>query len=294
MVPYVLLDASDENPRPEKSAPMNIELSLFDVVEEIKATVGKRCPAVVSRADILIYAMRDASTILSNDRVNFDVPAGIMDLGLVPPPPSVTHRPHLTPHRRPPQPQDRREAVKRGRRERGKEGREEKEKKEREKKIKKPNMWDPADVTSAKPIKNKSILPMGLFMTDYTSLKLLVEAAFEISCSWEKLSQTGPKPVSSPQRGPYHVKNSPERLADPGPFTTSKWSVTNKSPAALGIRERRLVFAFGSVKNSPATAAAAGATASLIPPRLFPREQWKCTTRECRQILRKDTEVFIS
>ncbi|XP_006645788.2 peroxidase 2-like [Oryza brachyantha] len=78
----VLLDASDENPRPEKSAPVNIGLSAFDVLEEIKAAVEKRCPGVVSCADILVYAARDAGRILSDGRVDFDVPAGRLD-GLV-------------------------------------------------------------------------------------------------------------------------------------------------------------------------------------------------------------------
>ncbi|XP_062208401.1 peroxidase 2-like [Phragmites australis] len=75
----VLLDASYENPHPEKDAPVNIGLAAFDLLEEIKASVEKRCPEVVSCSDILIYAARDAASILSNGNVHFDVPAGRLD-----------------------------------------------------------------------------------------------------------------------------------------------------------------------------------------------------------------------
>ncbi|KAL6626315.1 hypothetical protein ACP70R_030041 [Stipagrostis hirtigluma subsp. patula] len=75
----VLLDASHENPHPEKVAPVNIGLAAFDLLEEIKAAVEKRCPGVVSCSDILIYAARDAGSILSNGHIHFDVPAGRLD-----------------------------------------------------------------------------------------------------------------------------------------------------------------------------------------------------------------------
>jgi len=75
----VLLDASSDNPHPEKEAPVNIGLAAFDVLEEIKAAVEKRCPGVVSCSDILIYAARDAASALSNGHVHFAVPAGRLD-----------------------------------------------------------------------------------------------------------------------------------------------------------------------------------------------------------------------
>ncbi|RLM92791.1 peroxidase 1 precursor [Panicum miliaceum] len=75
----VLLDASYDNPHPEKVAPVNIGLAAFDLMEEIKAVVEDRCPGVVSCSDLLIYAARDASSILSNGHVHFDVPAGHLD-----------------------------------------------------------------------------------------------------------------------------------------------------------------------------------------------------------------------
>jgi peroxidase len=75
----VLLDKSYENPHPEKEAPVNIGLTAFDLLEEIKAAVEDRCPGVVSCSDILIYAGRDAASILSNGNVHFEVPAGRLD-----------------------------------------------------------------------------------------------------------------------------------------------------------------------------------------------------------------------
>ncbi|KAG2588207.1 hypothetical protein PVAP13_5NG196400 [Panicum virgatum] len=75
----VLLDASYDNPHPEKEAPANIGLTAFDLLEEIKAAVEDKCPGVVSCSDLLIYAARDASSILSNGHVHFDVPAGRLD-----------------------------------------------------------------------------------------------------------------------------------------------------------------------------------------------------------------------
>ncbi|CAO2207960.1 unnamed protein product [Urochloa humidicola] len=75
----VLLDASYENPHPEKEAKVNIGLAAFDLLEEIKAAVEDRCPGIVSCSDILIYAARDAASILSNGHVHFDVPAGRLD-----------------------------------------------------------------------------------------------------------------------------------------------------------------------------------------------------------------------
>ncbi|CAL4950293.1 unnamed protein product [Urochloa decumbens] len=75
----VLLDASYDNPHPEKVAPVNIGLAAFDLLEEIKAAVEDRCPGVVSCSDLLIYAARDAASILSNGHVHFDVPVGRLD-----------------------------------------------------------------------------------------------------------------------------------------------------------------------------------------------------------------------
>ncbi|XP_062227385.1 peroxidase 2-like [Phragmites australis] len=70
----VLLDISYENPHPEKEAPVNIGLAAFDLQEEIKASVEKRCPKVISHSNLLIYAVCDAASILSNGRIVGDMP----------------------------------------------------------------------------------------------------------------------------------------------------------------------------------------------------------------------------
>jgi hypothetical protein len=75
----VLLDPTPANPETEKTAPINIGLAAFDVIDDIKAALEERCPGTVSCADILVYAARDASSILSNGRVRFAAPAGRLD-----------------------------------------------------------------------------------------------------------------------------------------------------------------------------------------------------------------------
>lgn len=75
----VLLDPTPANPHTEKTAPINIGLAAFDVIDEIKAAVEDRCPGTVSCSDIVVYAARDASSILSNGHVHFDAPAGRLD-----------------------------------------------------------------------------------------------------------------------------------------------------------------------------------------------------------------------
>ncbi|XP_006654014.1 peroxidase 2-like [Oryza brachyantha] len=75
----VLLDPTPENPETEKTAPINIGLAAFELIDEIKAAVEERCPGTVSCADIIIYAARDASSLLSNGHVHFDVLAGRLD-----------------------------------------------------------------------------------------------------------------------------------------------------------------------------------------------------------------------
>lgn len=55
----VLLNSTSENTA-EKDAIPNLSLEGFDVIEEIKAEMEAQCPGVVSCADILALAARDA------------------------------------------------------------------------------------------------------------------------------------------------------------------------------------------------------------------------------------------
>ncbi|KAJ3698130.1 hypothetical protein LUZ61_001835 [Rhynchospora tenuis] len=73
----VLLDPSDRNPEPEKMAAKNLGLRGFEVIDEAKRLLEIFCPHVVSCADILAFAARDAAEILNGIRYN--VSAGRLD-----------------------------------------------------------------------------------------------------------------------------------------------------------------------------------------------------------------------
>ncbi|XP_078171602.1 peroxidase 5-like [Carex rostrata] len=73
----VLLDESDRNPYPEKKARNNIGLRGFEVIDEAKSRLEKHCPGVVSCADILVFAARDAVEILNG--IGYSVTAGRLD-----------------------------------------------------------------------------------------------------------------------------------------------------------------------------------------------------------------------
>jgi len=76
----VLLDQADPNSPPEKFGIPNLSLRGFEVIDAAKARIEKECGSeVVSCADVLAFAGRDATYFLSNKKVYFDMPAGRYD-----------------------------------------------------------------------------------------------------------------------------------------------------------------------------------------------------------------------
>ncbi|CAL4976691.1 unnamed protein product [Urochloa decumbens] len=75
----VLLDAGPVNPDPENRSPSNGGLRGLEAIHDAKRQLEGACPGTVSCADILAFAARDASNILSAGAINYGVPSGRRD-----------------------------------------------------------------------------------------------------------------------------------------------------------------------------------------------------------------------
>ncbi|KAF8722260.1 hypothetical protein HU200_022570 [Digitaria exilis] len=73
----VLIDSTPGHPAAEKEAPPNLTLRMLDVVDDAKVAVEAACPGVVSCADIVALAARDAAAMAG--RVRYELPTGRRD-----------------------------------------------------------------------------------------------------------------------------------------------------------------------------------------------------------------------
>ncbi|KAJ1292103.1 hypothetical protein BS78_02G366900 [Paspalum vaginatum] len=75
----VLLNTTGSSDPTERTSAPNLSLRGFEVIDAAKAALEAACPGVVSCADIVAFAGRDATFFLSGNTVDFDMPAGRYD-----------------------------------------------------------------------------------------------------------------------------------------------------------------------------------------------------------------------
>ncbi|CAK9211691.1 unnamed protein product [Sphagnum troendelagicum] len=73
----ILLDPSLSNPEPEKNALINLSIRGYEVIDTAKAALERLCPGIVSCADIIALAARDAVGLSGG--MAFDMPTGRLD-----------------------------------------------------------------------------------------------------------------------------------------------------------------------------------------------------------------------
>jgi len=75
----VLLKKVEGQPDPEMLGVPNLSLRGLNIIDKAKEALEAKCPGIVSCADILAFAGRDASYNLSYRAINYNVPAGRLD-----------------------------------------------------------------------------------------------------------------------------------------------------------------------------------------------------------------------
>jgi peroxidase len=60
----LLLDPTQDNPTPEKTAILSLSLRGYEVIDIAKQKLEAACPGVVSCADILAFAARDSVKVV--------------------------------------------------------------------------------------------------------------------------------------------------------------------------------------------------------------------------------------